>query len=174
MIMVYLILNTVNEKVYIGQTTKSLPQRWSEHLHASRQGKGYYLHKAIRKYGEDCFEIYSLMRADMQDIVDESEIFWIKFFESTSSNHGYNLASGGLSCAVGRPKGFKHSEATKQRIKTALRNSGRMKLCHERLSKLFTGKPLTAEHRQKLSLAKKGKPWSPARRAALENKHGTP
>ena len=47
---IYKITNKVNGKVYIGQTTKSLKKRWTEHVYTNPTRK-YLLHKAIQKYG---------------------------------------------------------------------------------------------------------------------------
>ena len=49
---VYLITNTVNGKVYVGQTINGLSKRWKGHKNDVRNGSQNPLHRAIRKYGE--------------------------------------------------------------------------------------------------------------------------
>ncbi len=56
---VYQIVNTVNNKIYIGQTTRG-ELRWKDHLRALRNGHtGRWNHKLqadFNKFGEDAFE----------------------------------------------------------------------------------------------------------------------
>ena len=56
---IYKITNDINQKVYIGKTTKSLEKRWQEHKQAAYRGrdKNRPLYNAIRKYGEQYFSI---------------------------------------------------------------------------------------------------------------------
>ena len=68
---IYIIKNTVNDKVYVGQTKVSLKLRFQNHLSAARNGKDYIIGKAIRKYGEDFYETLS-------DVAEE----WDKEFNS--------------------------------------------------------------------------------------------
>jgi GIY-YIG catalytic domain len=61
---VYLIYNTVNGKIYIGKTEKSLAVRWSGHCVAAfTMNSPYYIHRAIRKYGKEAFLITRLSDA---------------------------------------------------------------------------------------------------------------
>ena len=46
---IYIITNNVNDKVYVGQTYRSIKERFSEHL---RSNDDCYLHRAMRKYGK--------------------------------------------------------------------------------------------------------------------------
>lgn len=58
----YLIKNSVNSKVYVGITTRTLAIRWTEHLLKAHKGKEK-LYKAMRKYGVaqfECFSIFSI------------------------------------------------------------------------------------------------------------------
>jgi predicted GIY-YIG superfamily endonuclease len=42
---IYLITNSVNGKVYVGQTTKTLQQRWAGHVYANDpKAGGFWLH----------------------------------------------------------------------------------------------------------------------------------
>ena len=52
---IYIIRNTINNKVYIGQTIHSVKLRFSKHLTSARKGGDYVIGKAIRKYGEENF-----------------------------------------------------------------------------------------------------------------------
>jgi predicted GIY-YIG superfamily endonuclease len=48
---IYKITNTINGKVYIGQTIQPLDKRWSQHKRSARMKEPYSIHRAIAKYG---------------------------------------------------------------------------------------------------------------------------
>ena len=56
---IYIIRNTVNTKVYIGQTRTSVEQRWKEHLRHAQYGD-QVINRAMRKYGVNKFYIETL------------------------------------------------------------------------------------------------------------------
>ena len=91
---IYIIKNTVNDKVYVGQTKVSLKLRFQNHLSAARNGKDYIIGKAIRKYGEDKFYIELLEECTVEEL-NEREKYWIAFFNSMDNRFGYNISIGG-------------------------------------------------------------------------------
>lgn len=56
---IYIIRNTINNKIYIGQTRTSVEQRWKEHLRHAQYGK-QIINRAMKKYGVDKFYIEML------------------------------------------------------------------------------------------------------------------
>lgn len=121
-----------NGKVYIGLTCQNPLARW-------QGGYGYkkqtLMFNAIQKYGwenvrhEIVFDGLTLPEAH------EKEIELISYHKSNDSAFGYNISSGGESGC-----GHVVSQEVRKRVGDARR-----------------GKPLTAEHREKLSKAKMGK-----------------
>jgi group I intron endonuclease len=95
---VYKATNKINNKVYIGYTTKTLNQRKKEHLYKSncKSDKHYFylFRQAIRKYGFDSFDWEILSTHKTIEECCKSEIYFIKTFNSVSPN-GYNLTDGG-------------------------------------------------------------------------------
>lgn len=91
---IYIIRNTINSKVYIGQTKVSLKLRFQNHLSAARNGKDYVIGKAIRKYGEENFYIELLEECTIEEL-NERERYWISYFNSTDNKFGYNISIGG-------------------------------------------------------------------------------
>lgn len=93
---IYKITNKVNGKVYIGQTSESVSQRWYEHKYSSERvgNKDYYyaLHCAMRKYGCENFDVDVLEEAD-NDLLNDREVYWIGFYDSYKL--GYNMTLGG-------------------------------------------------------------------------------
>lgn len=58
----YIAVNKINNKLYVGITKKSVAARKSEHFVLARSGGGGLFHKAIRKYGEDSFEFITYLK----------------------------------------------------------------------------------------------------------------
>ena len=91
---IYIIKNTINSKVYIGQTKVSIKLRFQNHLSAARKGKDYVIGKAIRKYGEDKFYIELIEECPVEKL-NEREIYWISFYNASNYKYGYNMSKGG-------------------------------------------------------------------------------
>lgn len=91
MISIYIIQNSINLKVYIGQTI-NFKKRIGNH---KSNKKNHPLYDSIRKHGFDKFTAQIIEEFDNQIDADEAEIFWISFFNSTNSIYGYNLEFGG-------------------------------------------------------------------------------
>ena len=103
---IYVIKNCINDKIYIGQTSKTLKVRFNEHKRDSKK-LNYYnmlIYKAMNKYGTnnfiirpiDCIKGVSLNC--LKKSLDEKEIHYINIFKSKSKNVGYNLTNGGSGC----------------------------------------------------------------------------
>lgn len=87
---VYKIVNKVNGKYYIGMTKQTLIKRFSQHKQNAKIGKNTYLYNAIRKYGNDNFEIELLLECSNKEECCVLEIEYI-----SKNKNGYNLAPGG-------------------------------------------------------------------------------
>lgn len=90
---IYIIRNTVNNKVCIGQTKVSVDQRWKEHLRHAQYGD-QVINKAMKKHGVKNFYVETLEICDL-DVLDEREIYYIDLFDSTDKHKGYNVSIGG-------------------------------------------------------------------------------
>lgn len=118
---IYLIKNKINNKCYIGQAmcyTGSNNSkwgtigRWKSHIREALQSSNDHciaLNNAIRKYGQDNFEVTTLIKCHI-DKLDEYEIIYITEYNSIQPN-GYNIKSGGYSS--------KNNESTIQKMKIA-------------------------------------------------------
>lgn len=101
---IYKIRNIINDKVYIGQST-NISRRLKHHFKVAAINPNDLeyktpLHEAIRKYGEQSFEVSILEECFKQDL-DAREQFWISMYQSfpPSLNKGYNLTAGGSNCS---------------------------------------------------------------------------
>lgn len=98
MICIYRLRNKINEKNYIGQTT-NFKRRMIRHKADSKHPEPIYkVHRAIKKYGIENFEI-SVLEECTEEMLDEREIYWISHFDSF--NNGYNMTGGGNGFGIG-------------------------------------------------------------------------
>ena len=132
---IYLIKNKMNEKCYIGQAMCFIGNnnskwgtygRWKSHIREatrSNQDHCILLNNAIRKYGENNFEVKTLIKCSNNEL-DEYEIKFIEEYNSVTPD-GYNLKSGGYSSKNNEETilkmkqahcGKEHSEEVKNKI----------------------------------------------------------
>src|SRR5256885_14591693 len=93
-ILIYVVHNKLNGKVYIGQTILTVLQRFNGHLQDSRNKSKNALHCALRKYGEEAFEVLTLCTAENQEQADRLERLFI-FITKSYRGRGYNMTTGG-------------------------------------------------------------------------------
>ena len=88
---IYSIINTVNDKIYIGKTT-NLYRRKYQHFGQLNSGKhtNEYLAASVKKYGVDKFYFNVIEFCD-ESVLGEREYYWIKHFDSNNRNKGYNI-----------------------------------------------------------------------------------
>ena len=82
-IFIYKITNTVNNKVYIGQSIRPIEQRFKRHINDAINNKlDTHFARAIRKYGAECFYIEEIDSASTQEELNQKEQYWIRFYNS--------------------------------------------------------------------------------------------
>lgn len=157
--LIYKITNKINGKIYIGQTRQSLAQRWSKHC---KQKKTNYMYSAIHKYGRENFTIEEIDRASSEQELNEKEIYWISFYNSTNREIGYNIKEGGNQCSCPEETRLKIGEANAGRkpSELAIQNSVNSR----------KGKKLSDQTRQKMSESRIGHTVSEETRQVLKSK----
>ena len=139
---IYLIVNNVNGKTYVGQK-KLYSKSWNEDGY---MGSGVALKSAKNKYGIENFEKFLICFCNSKEELDEKEMFWIAEYRNRGKAE-YNLTKGGHSfSSTPWNKGKKMSEESRKK------NSDAHKGTHYR-----KGKPCSEETKQKLSEINKGK-----------------
>ena len=106
---IYCYTNTINGKMYIGQTINPV-SRYNAHKssYQNPNDKEYdsLLHRAFRKYGFENFQ-YEILADSIDDIdlLNQLEIYYIKHYNTKTPN-GYNVEDGGKNCK--KPKTLEH------------------------------------------------------------------
>lgn len=141
---IYLVTNRINGKVYAGQTTQDLNERFRQH----GEKRNCVINFAFKKYGINAFSIHPLVYAPVGLTLDKLEIYYISFFNSTNQNLGYNIAFGGS--GVG-----KHSKKTKIKMSQA----AKLRLTDKTKHPNF-GRNWDDRFKEKLRIANLGKKYS--------------
>lgn len=96
---IYKINCLLNDKVYIGQTTKTIKQRFEQHyLEATKFNRENQLYIDMVEYGKNNFEIIVLEEIQNEDYYDlkiklnDREIYFINKYNSLKN--GYNISKG--------------------------------------------------------------------------------
>ena len=88
---IYLIKNSINGKIYVGQSTSSVSRRWSQHKHLANRLGGWHLQAALRKWKPENFEIQAVAVACTQKQLDNLEQNYILLLGSRNPSVGYNV-----------------------------------------------------------------------------------
>lgn len=125
---IYIITNLVNDKRYIGMTSKTLDVRFSGHKADARRNKPWILHKALRKYGEDNFKIELLEETDANNL-DELGIIETSWIEKLKPEYNMSLGGeGNRGCDTsGEKNGMfnkKHTEKSKAKMSANRKGKG--------------------------------------------------
>jgi len=92
---IYKITNLVNYKIYIGQTIKTIDERWYEHIWYSKNKSNIHLYNSIKKYGIKNFKIKELLKCYNQEDLDFFEDYYIVVWDTMNPEKGYNKMRGG-------------------------------------------------------------------------------
>lgn len=115
---IYCIRNTVNNKVYIGKA-KCIHNRIKRHIGflnaSSVKHENQHLINSWNKYGRSQFDYYVLEFADLK-LLAERELYWMKVYDSTNREKGYNFRLDSSTGMVTHPETrMKLSKAQKKR-----------------------------------------------------------
>ena len=92
---IYLIKNSKNNKVYIGQTTQGAETRFKQHLKLQKSNEKQAISKAIKSIGKENFSYETLITGiTTYEELNELEELYIQKYNSMVPN-GYNLCPGG-------------------------------------------------------------------------------
>lgn len=169
---IYKITCIITGKSYIGQTSKGIKNRWNRHLYDTKNNSNYYIHRAIRKYGEENFIHEIVFETTNQNIINEKEIEYIAEYD-TFKGDGYNMTIGGEG-VNGYWLGKTHNKKTLEKMsrkrsgknnpmygkrgsKNPLYGIPRLSVTKQKISKANKGKKRSEEVCNQISESKKGK-----------------
>jgi hypothetical protein len=175
---IYSILNKLNNKIYIGQTTQKIETRWKKHLNNIKRRKNIYLYDAINHYGIENFLIEKIEDCSNIDELNQRETYWINFYKSNQKEFGYNMTDGGnnriptpeVIARTAKTRKDKHGHLSlehKQAISKANKNKIVSQETRQKISKSLIGRTLSEEHRHKISQVQQGNP------SPMEGRHHT-
>lgn len=140
---IYIHINKINNKRYIGQTCQNPEYRWNH-------GEGYKgsprFYSAIQHYGWDNFEHIVLYNDLSLDEANSLEEELIAKFHTTDPNYGYNLENGGKNKSSNEETRKKQSEA-------ALKRPTASEETKKKLSEVGLGLKRSEETKKKMSEA---------------------
>ena len=89
---IYVISNSINDKLYIGSTTSSFKKRWWNHSYELRKNKhaNGFLQNMWNDYEKEAFEFTILEILDNKDEIFEREQYFIDNYNTVYPN-GYNI-----------------------------------------------------------------------------------
>lgn len=154
---VYLATNIINNKCYVGITTKTLKIRMKTHIKNSKiYGDNNLFYNAIRKYNENNFKWNELYVCFSREELNLMEKQMIKKYKSHYSENGYNSTYGGDGIS-----GYKFSEKSKEKMKNAWKFREPMsEETKRKIRMVVKGRklhPHSEETKRKISMATKGK-----------------
>lgn len=85
---IYLTTNTINNKIYVGQHI-------CDHFDKYYKGSGKILCSAFTKYGKRLFSTVLIEECSSIEALNDRESYWIEYYNSTNTDIGYNIRSGG-------------------------------------------------------------------------------
>lgn len=161
---IYIHSNKETGKVYVGQTLKTVKDRWKAKADSYKTSS--FFNSAIKKYGWDSFDHQVVVEnVKTQEELDNLEKLWILCLQATNSEFGYNLETGG---GNGKPnaearkrmsEGQKRignkppnatgrvlSEETKELMRIARKKHGFTQEHRDKITASLIGRKLTPEH----------------------------
>lgn len=164
---IYIITNTINGKVYVGQA-QDIYLRTKQHI---LNEKNYLLKKAFEKYGMDKFTIDVLEQCEIE-MLNKREQYWMDYYEVVDKNKGYNI------CPVaGSTRGLKKSQEEKEKMsERASRRIGELNPFYgqhhsddtkEQIRQKKIGQVISDETKRKISQKHTGKKFSEERKMAI-------
>lgn len=138
---IYKITNTINNKVYIGQS-KKLDKRYNGHLYRIKRKEHHneHLQRSFDKHGEDKFVYEILEEVKDLSILDLREKHWIDHYGGINSDNTYNFKD---------PLLNEYSDYVRSKMSKSSLGENNPNY----------GNKWTDEQRKKMSESRKGKSW---------------
>lgn len=151
---VYFIRNSINNKIYIGSTSRTFSYRLKLHRRHLRKGIhcNVHLQNAFDKYGTESFEYGIIEIVIDNSIIVEREQYWMNHYKSFDKERGYNILRIAYSSL-----GYKHTEKSKLKMSLSRKGKKQHPNTHKAILRANTGKKHTPERILKVSISQRGK-----------------
>jgi group I intron endonuclease len=90
---VYMAVNKIDGKMYIGVTSKSMEERKYRHQYVANRGSKHHFHRALKKYGNEEFTWTVIEEFQTYKEASNAEMLYISEYRKT--NILYNMTDGG-------------------------------------------------------------------------------
>lgn len=167
---VYKVTNSINNKVYIGQTIRNFNRRKTEHMNQAKNKHRScaYFHSALLKYGFEAFTWEVIFESECQIELDSKEKEFIKEYNSYGAG-GYNVCVGGSNNSgykhsektLEKRRKFKHTEKTKEEARQRMLGTKLLDETKEKIRQANLGKKASKSTKEKMSKNGKGKGTKP-------------
>lgn len=141
----YRITNTLNGKIYIGQTADP-KRRWKSHQYLARRKPAQYIGHALAKYGIENFIFEVIATCQTLNDSNSTEIQLIARYNSCNKEIGYNISPGGSGVNL-----LVFTEKHRRKLSEAAKGRSFSEETREKISEANTGKIRSEEVRNKIS-----------------------
>lgn len=142
--LVYIHINKINNKKYIGITSRSVDKRWR------KNGEGYrsspYFYNSIKKYGWDNFDHIILYENLSENHAKNKEIELIQEYQTFDRDYGYNSTLGGDGIT-----GYKLSKEQIEKMRLKRIGTKASEETKIKMREAMIGRKITDEWKQKIS-----------------------
>jgi len=141
---VYRTRNVTNTKCYIGSAAgRGFDDRWNKHIRDLNNGSHHSakLQSAWNKYGETSFSFEILEECSIEQCIEREQYYLDTLLFASAKDNRFNKLGYNIYRIAGSPLGFKHSKASKEK----------MRLAHLGSKNHNYGKPLNDATKQKMS-----------------------
>ena len=145
--LIYKITNTVNGKIYVGQTVRTLEERKWQHINTAKHGHKNHLYNAMRKYGIDNFKFEKICDVDNIEDLNILERYYIAKYNCIKD--GYNMVDGGNNNIM-------FLDDVKKKHAERMRSKETRSKISQSMKQYRKEHPFTEEHKRKLSEKAKG------------------
>jgi group I intron endonuclease len=140
---VYMHINKINSKKYIGITKQKPEKRWS---YGNHYKSSPHFYSSIKKYGWDNFEHLILFEKLSEIEAKNKEIELIAEYNTTNNKYGYNCTKGGDGIS-----GYKCSEEQRKKMSERQKGYKASEETKEKMRIIMTGREFTDEWKNKIS-----------------------
>lgn len=161
---IYLTTNTVNNKIYVGQSVYDRP---------TYMGSGKLLIAAMHKYGYSNFTKTILQRCSSIEELNAAEKYWIAELKSQDKSIGYNILAGGCDFDFSNSQDYEEIKQSRRKklhehyqnpenaaaLGVAIKAQYETRTAEEKL-----------ERRRKISATRQSRDYTDANRRTLETK----